>query len=304
MLVALQFEFLELEIEKRLGGNAHLREGHGIPVKLLPNPLHVIEVNVRVPQGMREDARREAALMGGHLQQQGVACDVEGNPERHVRGALVELHVQPPAAYVELEKSMAGRQFHARNVADVPGRNDDAARVGILSDEIQSLLNLIHVLAAVKACSGLFHIARPTAPLIAVDGTQLSVRGSPGVPYRSVLGQIVVDIGASAQEPEQLSEHGVEQDFFGGDERKPFAQIVFGLHAEQGEGSRAGAIFLALPFVENLTQQLVVLAHRGLPREGKKTLRSAAKLRQRCPRAFLSVEAAPASPRKQPKQLA
>ena len=58
----------------------------------------VVEVDVRVAERVDEVPRRELALLRDHRHQQRVARDVERHAEREVRGALVELAVEPAAS--------------------------------------------------------------------------------------------------------------------------------------------------------------------------------------------------------------
>ncbi len=47
--------------------------------------------------------------------------------------------------------------------------------------------------------------AFPFTPLVAVNWAKFTLVIGPSVPNRSVLGELVVDVGGAAEEPEELS---------------------------------------------------------------------------------------------------
>src|SRR4051812_22960213 len=73
------------------------RQRAGRPAELLAGLVEMVRIEVAVAPGPDEDARLEPALLGEHMGQQGIACDVEGDTEKDVAAALVELEVEPPA---------------------------------------------------------------------------------------------------------------------------------------------------------------------------------------------------------------
>ena len=92
--------------------------------------LEVIQVQVAVAAGPDEIADREVRLLREDVGQQRIGGDVERHAEEDVGAALVDLAGQPAAGDVELEQRVAGRERHLVELADVPGADDDAARIG------------------------------------------------------------------------------------------------------------------------------------------------------------------------------
>ncbi len=144
---------------------------------------------------------------------------------------------------------MTRRQLHLGDVADVPRADDDPARRRVALDRVDRLLDLIDALPA------------PVAPLVAVDRPELAVGVGPGVPDRRVLGQIILDVGRPAQEPQQLADHRREQHLLRGQERKPGAQVVARLGPEHRQGANAGPVGPALAVVEDVLHQVEIRAH-------------------------------------------
>src|SRR3954469_1552693 len=103
----------------------------------------MVRIEMAVAAGPDEDARLEPALLGEHMGQQGVACDVEGHAEKDVAAALVELEIEPPARHLGLEQAMAGRERHQMEVRRVPGGDDLAARGGIAPDQLDQTGDLV-----------------------------------------------------------------------------------------------------------------------------------------------------------------
>ena len=130
---------------------------------------------MRVAEGVDEVADPEAAHLRDHVGQQGVARDVEGHAEEGIRRALVELAGEPPLAHVELEQAVAGGERHPVEVGGIPGRDDQAAGIGIAPDLTQHPGDLVD-----RAAAGLL----PGAPLLAVDRTEIALRVRPLVPGR------------------------------------------------------------------------------------------------------------------------
>jgi hypothetical protein len=82
-------------------------------------------------------------LLRHHVRQQRVAGDVERHAEEDVGAALVELAGQLAVGHVELEERVAGRQRHLRDLAHVPGRHDQPARIGVVADLPHDLGDLV-----------------------------------------------------------------------------------------------------------------------------------------------------------------
>src|SRR3990167_6541903 len=107
-VIVVQLDVLVRQREDGFVGN--LDGGHWpwCPRQLRHQPFQVGEVNMRIPERVSEDARREIALFGDHGHKQSIAGDVERHAQRQISRALIKLAIQPPLVYVELEKQMAG----------------------------------------------------------------------------------------------------------------------------------------------------------------------------------------------------
>ena len=97
--------------------------------------LEVIHVKVAVAARPDELSHVQVALLGEHVRQQCIAGDIEGNAEKEVSAALVQLEVEPAAGNLGLEQAVAGRERHAMNLAGVPGSDDLPPRIRILTDK-------------------------------------------------------------------------------------------------------------------------------------------------------------------------
>ena len=257
VLVIFYFEVFEFQIPKRFFGNYEFRELGRFSLELESQAFDVIEINMRVAERVSENAGREVAFLGDHVHECCVARDVERDAECDVGGALVELAIESSVDDVELEEEVAWWQRHFFDLGDVPGADDDAARIGIFFDEVNGLLNLVDMCWVSVFVGGV-----PFHPLMAVDGTEFAFVVGPGVPDGRVLGQIVVDVGGTFQKPEELAENTVKEDFFRGEQWKSFAKIVFSLHTKERNRTCTGTIFFFFAFFENFTHEREVLFHR------------------------------------------
>ena len=77
------------------------------------------------------------------MRQQRVGRDVERHTEENVGAALVELAGELPAGDIELEQRVAWGQLHAWDIADVPGRHDQPARIRVAANLREHLRQLI-----------------------------------------------------------------------------------------------------------------------------------------------------------------
>ena len=182
------------------------------------------------------------------MRQQRIGGDVEGNAEEDVAAALIELARKTPARHIELHEEVAGRKRHLRDFGHVPGRDDEAARVGIALDLVNEVCDLIDGLAVGAA---------PTAPLHAVDGTEVAVFIGPLIPDANAVFLEIGDVGVALQEPEEFVNDRTKMKFLRRDERKTFRKIEAHLVAEHGAGACTRAVGLVDPV-------LVYVAHQGL----------------------------------------
>ncbi len=188
---------------------------------------------MRVAERMHELPSLKPAFVGDQMGQQRVARDVERHAEKDVGRALIELAREPAAIDVELEQAMAGRELHALDLGDVPGRDDEAARVGVAADLVDHPGDLI-IGPPVRPLPG--------APLLAVDRTEIAVRVGPFVPDRDAMRLEIGDVGVAAQEPDQFAHDRLEMQPLRRDERKALREIETKLPAEQRAHARSGAV--------------------------------------------------------------
>ena len=106
---------------------------------------------------------------------------------------------------------MARRQGHVLDLADVPGRHDQPARIGVAAQLVEQRADLVDV-PAVRG--------GPRAPLHAVDRAELAVGAGPLVPDAHAVLVQPADVGLAAQEPEQLVGDRAEVHALGGDQRE------------------------------------------------------------------------------------
>src|SRR5215831_9003867 len=111
---------------------------------------------------------------------------------------------------------MARRQRHLIEISDVPRTDDETPRMRIVFNSLDDLLELINVPLGVLSCTLVQRILRPLTPLIAINRPQLSLRVSPGIPDRRVLGQVIMNVRRATHKPQQFAYYSVEQDFFRG----------------------------------------------------------------------------------------
>src|SRR5690606_8251571 len=103
----------------------------------------------------------------------------------------------------------------------------------------------------------------PRAPLVAVDGAELAVLGSPLVPdvHAALLQRARVVL--AAQEPQQLLDDAAEEDPLRRDEREAGPQVEPQLVAEHAARARAGAVGLRRAVLEHVTQEVLVGGRDG-----------------------------------------
>jgi hypothetical protein len=218
----------------------------------------VVEVEVRVAEGVHEVAHPQAGDLRHHVRQQRVGGDVERHAEEDVGGALVQLARQPAGSavvgrrHVELEERVARRERHGGQVGDVPGADDVAPGVGVGLQRLDDLGELVDRLAGRR---------RPAAPLVPVDRTELAVGVGPLVPDGDAVLAQPRGVGVATDEPEQLPDDRPEVDLLGGDEREPLGEVEAHLVPEHAERAGAGAVALLDPLVEDAADEIEVGLH-------------------------------------------
>lgn len=134
--------------------------------------FHMVQVDVRVAEGMNKVAGCKAAFFGHHHQKHRVTGDVERHPQRDVGAALVELHIDfLISRHIELKEGMAEggsgpfgvNQF--LNVGHVPAAHNVPAGIRILFDLVQNVPDLVDLLAVMTG---------PADPLLAVNRSQIA----------------------------------------------------------------------------------------------------------------------------------
>src|SRR5262249_11931875 len=147
---------------------------------------------------------------------------------------------------------MARRERHHVELADIPGADDVAARIGIALQAFDDSCDLVDV-AAVRRW--------PRAPLSSVDRSEVSVRSSPLVPNRHAMLVEVTHIVRTLQEPEQLVDDRFDVHLLTSDERKAFGKIETHLVDEDAERAGIGPVVLADAGLANAGEEIEILTH-------------------------------------------
>jgi len=250
-IVVHDLEVLDRVVEDgcRLPLDDQLRQAARLPRELLLDLVEVVAVDVHITTRPDELSDFQIALLRHHVGQQRVAGDVEGHAQEHVSTALVQLARKPPICHVELEERVARLQLHLRQVGHVPGRHDDASRVGARLDELDRSADLIDRLAIGRS---------PAAPLNAVHRPQVAVLVGPLIPDVDVLLQQGLDVRLAAQEPKQLLCDQAERHRLGGDEGEALGQVVADLAPKHAQRAGASAVSLLRALGEDVTQKILV----------------------------------------------
>ena len=149
---------------------------------------------------------------------------------------------------------MAWGQLHAGDIANIPGRHDQPARIRIAANLREHLSELIDMPAARRG---------PRTPLVAVHGPQVTVLVRPLVPDgHAVLSQIA-HVGVAGDKPQQFVNDRLGVQLLGREERKSGTEVEAHLVAEDRQRPRTRAVVLALTVVAHMAHEIEVLAHRG-----------------------------------------
>ena len=133
----------------------------------------MVAVKMGITTGPDKIAHFQIALLRHHVDQQRIAGNVKRQAEEHVTGALIELAGELAVSDIELEERVARCQRHFIQLADVPGGNDDSARVRIVFQLVHHGGDLVNM-AAIRRWPG--------APLLAVNRAQVAIFICPFVP--------------------------------------------------------------------------------------------------------------------------
>lgn len=261
--VALVVDYLKvfkLVVEDGLRFALDMQRGVGkrFAAELQGDLLVVVAVNVAIATGPNKVTHIQIALLGHHVGEQGVAGDVEGDAQKDVCAALVELTAELGflarvlcRRHIKLEERMARHERHFVELSHVPRAHDDAATIGVAFECVDDLLNLINVTAIWRG---------PAAPLHAIYGAEVAVFTGPFVPNGDVAFFEPVVVARAGEEPQQLLNDGAQMDLLGGDQREAFVQIKPHLVAKHAFGAGAGAVGLGNALVVNVLHEVFVLA--------------------------------------------
>ena len=113
-VVALDGDVVEGEVEQGRARRVEPqpRQGRGSRASCIARLFEVVQVEVRVAEGVHEVAGLQPRRLRHHVGQESIGRDVERHAEEDVGRALVELAGEPPFGDVELEQAMAGRERH------------------------------------------------------------------------------------------------------------------------------------------------------------------------------------------------
>ena len=216
-LVAVEGEILVAEAENILDRRIkpHRRQRARRARQLQPRLLQVIQIKMRVAEGVDELAGFVARHLRHHQRQQRVGGDVERHAEEDVGRALVELARQSAFRDIELEQAVARRQRHLVDVGRVPGGDDQPARIRVALDHVDHVADLVDGLAVLR---------RPGAPLLAVDRAEIAALVGPFVPDAHAVLLQIFDVGVAGQEPQQFVDDRFECSFLVVTSGKPSAR--------------------------------------------------------------------------------
>ena len=147
---------------------------------------------------------------------------------------------------------MARRQRHAIDIAGIPRRDDMSPRIRVAAQAVDEGLDLVD-LAPVRGL--------PMAPLMTIDGAEISLLVRPFVPDADSVLLEVADIGVALQEPQQLVNDRAQVQFFGGQRRKAGREIEAHLPTKYGSGSGPGTVGFWGAVFKHMAHQIEILFH-------------------------------------------
>ena len=147
---------------------------------------------------------------------------------------------------------MARRQRHFIQLANVPGGNDDAARVWIVFQLVHHGGDLVNM-AAIRRW--------PCAPLLAVNLAQVAVLVCPFIPDGNVIFVQIRNVSIALQEPEQFMNDRAQMAALCRHQREAFLQVEAHLVAKNGERTGTGAVIFRRALIEHFFHQFKILFH-------------------------------------------
>ena len=253
-VVALQLEILVVETEdvRLLGVDPHGGQCAWLAGELQFALLNVVVVDVGIAEGVDKVAAFQSAGLRNHHREERIAGNVEGHTQEYVGRPLIQLATQPSVGHIELKQDVARGQVHLFQLAHIPGRHEQAARVRVGLDVVYQLAYLVHLAAVLRA---------PAAPLMAIDGTQLAVGASPFVPDSHFVVMQILHIGVAAQKPQQLIDDRAQMQFLGGQQWEAVVQVEPHLVAESAHSARTRAVALGHTIGQHMLQKVEILFH-------------------------------------------
>ena len=148
---------------------------------------------------------------------------------------------------------MARRQLHCGHFSNIPSTHHDTAAIGRVFDLVNDLCNLV---------DGSTIAIGPSAPLAAIDGTQVSILVGPLVPDAYAMLLQPSHIGVTTQEPQQFIDDGLEVHLLGRQQGESVGQIAAQLIAEHTACACSRAVFLVHTVFHHMAHQIKILFHR------------------------------------------
>jgi hypothetical protein len=206
-----------------------------------------------ITKGVYQLSGFQAADLCHHHGEQRVRGDVEGDSQKHVGTALIELTGQLAAVHIKLEQHMAGRQFHFLNVGHVPGTDYETSGIRVVLNLLNHSGDLIDVCSTGKG---------PGTPLVTVNRTQFSLFIGPVVPDLYVVIPQVTDVRISGEKPKKFVNDRAQMNLLGSQQGEVRGQTEACLISEHAECSRSRAILFFHAIFKNVLKQIQILTHR------------------------------------------
>jgi hypothetical protein len=143
-------------------------------------------------------------------------------------------------------------QRHALDVTRIPGGDQVAARIGVVLQAVNELRDLVDF-ASLRSL--------PVTPLLAIDGTEITVPVGPFIPDADAVLLQVADVGVALQEPQQLVDDRSQVQLLGGQQGKTGTKVETHLPAEYRARADAGAVCLGGTPFEDVPHQVEILLH-------------------------------------------
>jgi hypothetical protein len=265
-LVAREFKILEGETVDvgDIRVDLHLRERVRLASELEFRLLKVIGVKVQVAEGVHELAGLVSANLREHHGEEGVGGDVEGDAEKEVSASLVELaaeagRLRVGIVNVELKEKVAGWKGHLIDLGHIPGGDEVASGSGVVPEAVDEVGDLIN--------GGAIGFG-PGPPLLSVDWPEIAIFVGPFVPDGDFVFLEIGNVGVAFEEPKELVDDRAQVKFFGGEARKPVAEVVADLSSEDAERPGSGAVPSFLSIFQNIGEEVEVGLHAKSLRKG------------------------------------